>query len=84
MCVTAVFCVTFSDSTAFLVQLVGIVPQNFICIVLPCATYLQLAGDRLNGIQRCALKLGIGVFTLYSLYAAASLIKAKAWSSGLA
>ncbi|CAL1139572.1 unnamed protein product [Cladocopium goreaui] len=64
--VTACLCLFLHDDAAFVIELVGIVPQNFMCAVLPCAALLKLKGD-LGGFRSCILWLLIVSFAIYGL-----------------
>ena len=64
--VTACLCLFLHDDAAFVIELVGIMPQNFMCAVLPCAALLKLHGD-LGGFRSCILWLLIVSFAIYGL-----------------
>lgn len=71
--VTACLCLFLHNDAAFVIELVGIVPQNFICIVLPCAALLKLHGD-LGGFRSCILWLLIVSFAIYGLGATVAVV----------
>lgn len=71
--VTAVLCWVLKDDAALIIELVGIVPQNFTCIVLPCAALLKLHGDQMGYLRRGLL----GVLTLsFAVYGVAGTVQA--------
>eukprot|EP00435_Cladocopium_sp_Y103_P046100 s1451_g13.t1 len=76
--VTACLCLFLHDDAAFVIELVGIVPQNFICIVLPCAALLKLHGD-LGGLRSCILWLLIVSFAIYGLGATVAVVLENVW-----
>jgi len=64
---TALLCWLLKDDAAFIIELVGIVPQNFTCIVLPCAALLKLYGEQLGCLQRSILWLLTVSFAVYGV-----------------
>ena len=61
--VTGGLCILLKTNAVFVIDLVGAVPQNFTCIVMPCAALLQLRWTHLTILQRGIL------FTLALLFA---------------
>ena len=49
---TAGFCIFWKTNLAVVVELVGVVPQNCACIVLPCAALVKLRWAHLSIVQR--------------------------------
>lgn len=71
--VTACLCFVLHDDATFVIELVGIVPQNCMCIVLPCVALLKLHGD-LGGLRSCILWLLIVSSTIYGLSATVAVV----------
>ena len=64
---TAGLCILLKTNAVFVIDLVGIVPQNYTCIVLPCAALLKLRWTHLTVLQRGMLLALVMVFAAYGV-----------------
>ena len=65
--VTAGLCILLKTKAVLVVEIVGTVPQNYACIVLPCATLLKLRWAHLTVVQRGMLFTLTVAFACYGI-----------------
>ena len=71
---TAGLCILLKTNALLVIELVGIVPQNYTCIVLPCAALLKLRWTHLTIMQRGMLLTLAMVFAGYGVGATVGVI----------
>uniref|UniRef100_A0A7S4RXL9 Amino acid transporter transmembrane domain-containing protein n=1 Tax=Alexandrium monilatum TaxID=311494 RepID=A0A7S4RXL9_9DINO len=67
MAFTTMMCIVAGNSLAPLMELLGCVVQNAICIILPCLATLRLQGGELSARARAALWVIVLTFSAYML-----------------
>ena len=71
---TAGLCILLKRNAVLVIELVGIAPQNYTCIVLPCAALLKLRWTHLTIMQRGMLLTLAMVFAGYGVGATVGVI----------
>ena len=71
---TAGLCILLKTNAVFVIELVGAVPQNYTCIVLPCAALLKLRWTHLTVLQRGILLTVAMIFAGYGVGATVGVI----------
>ena len=71
---TAGLCILLNTNAVLVIELVGAVPQNFACIVLPCTALLKLRWTHLTFVQRGMLFSLAMAFVCYGIGATVGVI----------
>ena len=67
--------VLLKDAVAFVGDLVGILPANFVCVIFPCAALLQMYGHEMSLWQRVGVSTLVVFFSLYSVFGTVTTIQ---------
>ena len=73
--ISGVIVVLLKDAVAFIGDLVGILPANGVCVIFPCAAFLQMYGPEMRTWQRMGVRALVVLFTLYSIFGSVSTIQ---------